>query len=427
MDLRRGHNMKKYFYNKIPKKRFDWSIKPTKNFLPFKFVSITLSKLQLLRSKPLITKVDMKKIKGPYVLLPNHINFIDYFMIISAVFPKGHNWCAGYEAFFQTEKSLRLIGGFPKRRFINDNMYSLKNYKHVLNEVKQILVLFPEGHYCVDGTFQGFPESFAKILKLLNYPVVTYKMEGNYIKKPFYNVYHERKAKVRGTLTGLYTPEELQAASTEEIHAKITQHLEHDDYAYQRENNLHINYAKNAEGLHRILYQCPACKTEFKMNSLGNDLFCEACGKKWHLDSLNILNAESGDTEFPYIPDWYKWQKEEVKAEIESGKYSIDETVKVDWLVNPNGFVKLGEGNFKHDENGISLSFVQEGENVLITREPEKMYSIHLDGCFVSRMEMTLDLAVGDTAYYLYFKENPNQATKVKIAIEYLYHKIKAE
>ena len=110
-----------------------------------------------------------------------------------------------------------------------------------------------------------------------------------------------------------YTPEELKKASAEEISEKIKNLLYNDDFRWQSENHVKVSYKKRAEGLHKVLYQCPHCMTEFKMNSKNDKVFCEHCGKSWTLNYYGELEADDGKTEFKFATDWYKWEREQVK------------------------------------------------------------------------------------------------------------------
>ena len=47
------------------------------------------------------------------------------------------------------------------------------------------------------------------------------------------------------------------------------------------------------------------------------------------LDEYGYMRALDGDTAFSHIPDWYAWEREEVKREILEGKYSLEATKTV--------------------------------------------------------------------------------------------------
>ena len=53
------------------------------------------------------------------------------------------------------------------------------------------------------------------------------------------------------------------------------------------------------------------------MDSKGADLFCTACGKRWHWHEDGRLEATEGETEFDHIPDWFEWERSEVRRQLE--------------------------------------------------------------------------------------------------------------
>ena len=131
-----------------------------------------------------------------------------------------------------------------------------------------------------------------------------------------------RSGRFSATFTQLFKADDLrQCTSVNEINAKINEAFIYDDYKWQKENHIEIAYPKRAEGLHKVLYQCPHCKAEYKMSSNATKLRCDACGKTWTMSDYGELSADSGETEFSHIPDWYEWERAQVRAEVEAGTY----------------------------------------------------------------------------------------------------------
>ncbi|MBQ5918447.1 MAG: hypothetical protein IIW92_07795, partial [Lachnospiraceae bacterium] len=89
-----------------------------------------------------------------------------------------------------------------------------------------------------------------------------------------------------------------------------------DNFAWQRDNKVIIDEPFRADGLERILYKCPACGAEGKMEGKGTGITCHHCGKHWEMDEYGQLAAEDGNTEYPHIPDWYAWERAEVRREL---------------------------------------------------------------------------------------------------------------
>ena len=66
-------------------------------------------------------------------------------------------------------------------------------------------------------------------------------------------------------MTKILTPEQIKDMSVEQINEAVRSALDYDDYRYQRENGILITEEFRAEGMHKILYQCPHCMAESKI------------------------------------------------------------------------------------------------------------------------------------------------------------------
>ena len=128
-----------------------------------------------------------------------------------------------------------------------------------------------------------------------------------------------------------------------------------DNLAEQYERGVKIKETFRADGLHRILYKCPACMAEGDMEGKGTELTCHACGKTWFLNEDSRLEATDGVTEFPHIPDWYDWERQEVKKEIDRGEYRLDTPVEIGMMVDYKGLYMVGDGWLTHGKEGFRL------------------------------------------------------------------------
>ena len=68
--------------------------------------------------------------------------------------------------------------------------------------------------------------------------------------------------------------------------------MKYNEYDYQKENNILIKKKTRAEGLNKILYQCPHCLKESKMASSGEEIYCEECGKRWRFNEDGTLTVK---------------------------------------------------------------------------------------------------------------------------------------
>ena len=134
--------------------------------------------------------------------------------------------------------------------------------------------------------------------------------------------------------------EEAKKLSVAEINARVAEHFAYDDFQWQYDNKIRVEHPKRAQGLHALLYKCPACLTEYQTDSEGTQLWCNHCKKKWEMDEYGKLHALEGETEFAHIPDWSNWERECVRKEIEDGTYYFEDTVRVETLPGSKKFYK---------------------------------------------------------------------------------------
>ena len=70
------------------------------------------------------------------------------------------------------------------------------------------------------------------------------------------------------------------------------------------------------------------------MEGKGTTITCHACGKTYELTPTGWLKALEGETEFPHIPDWYAWERENVRKSLLDGSYLLDVPVKIAVMVD---------------------------------------------------------------------------------------------
>ena len=384
-----------------------------------------VSKIAMPRVPYKIEKFGMEGLKPPYVLLSNHMYFVDFQLSAMATWPHRVNNIATIDGYYRRPWLMELLGCICKRKFTTD-LHLIKSIKHVL-EKGDILCMYPEARYSPVGTTAILPDALGKMIKMFKVPVVVMLHHGNYLHTPFWNYRKKRKAPLYTTMTKVLSAEDVAEKSAEEINQIVRGAMTYDEYKWQVEQNIQITEPYRAEGLHKVLYQCPACGKEHEMASEGIKLFCKHCGKTWTMDELGRLSAESGETQFPHIPDWYEWQRAQVRQEIEAGKYSFEDEVEVYSLPRCMRFQNLGKAKLTHDpENGFVLEGHYNGEDYRIHREPAGMYGVHIeyDYCYVKPYDC-IDISTKNDSFYCY-PTKENVVTKLSLATEEIY-KLQAE
>lgn len=403
-------------------KRFDMNKRPVKCRWFLKPVAWGMCLPALIKNRPIITKEGMEGLKPPYLLLGNHNAFMDMKVSAMGTFPHVGNYIVAIDGFIGREGLLRNVGCICKRKFTS-NISMIRNLQHAISQ-KGIVAIYPEARYSLCGTTAPLPESIGKLCKLLNVPVVTIICHGHHINHPFWNTRKERGVKnTTAHMKLLFTQDQLKNLSVEEINHKLVEEFQYDDFAWQLENKIKVVDPQRAVGLEKILYQCPHCKTEYEMSSNGTSLKCNSCGKTWTMTEYGQLSADNGETEFSHIPDWYEWERENVKREVAEGKYSTG-TMKVNVKSLPNAkkFIDLGEGTMIHDMDGFKV-VVGEGESKQTMEKPvPTLYSCHIEYEYLFKHGDCVDLNTLDDTWYIYPKECKFSVTKMALATEELYY-----
>lgn len=386
----------------------------------FTYLIWVLSKIMLSGMKYKVEKINMEGLKPPYFMISNHMCFKDFELAAMATFPHRVNNVVNIDGYYKRPWLLELIGAICTRKFTMD-LHLIKSINHVLKK-GDILSLYPEARYSPCGTTSYMPESLGKIIKMNKVPVVAVVHHGNYLHAPFWNFRNKRKVPLYTTATQILTAEQVSNMSVKEINEAVQTALTYDDYKYQKENGILITEPFRAEGMHKILYQCPNCKTESQMDSKGTEIFCKHCGKRWNLNVDGTLTANDGQTEFSHVPDWFEWERSQVKEQIEKGEYSFSDQVDVYSLPRCWKFEKLGNATLTHDkENGFVLEGFYNGQTYRIQRNPMQTNSLHVEYDFPHIKPFDcVDISTENDSFYC-FPTKENVVTKLAFATEEIY------
>ena len=383
-------------------------------------VSYIMKWLRLAR----LHRVGVKGLKPPYILVCNHNAFFDFFIMHTAIRSRRANIPVAVDGFIGREGLLRRGGGVPKRKYTAD-INLVRQCRKILAE-RGIFVIYAEARYSLCGlTGELIPDSVGQLAQRMGVPVVTLKCCGHHVLDPYWGDHRARPVKrTEAFMTQIFTAEEIQDATSEEINGKLRAYLQNDDFRWQSENRVRNKYPKRAEGLHKPLYQCPHCMAEYQMGSRGAQLFCGACGKSWTLGEYGGLSADTGETEFAFPTDWYEWERAQVLKEIRDGTYRFECTAAVNDLANGKGFVRLGHGRLVHDLAGFRLSGVRDwdGEPFGMDIPAASTLAVHVEYSYVfGNGRDCIDLNTLEDTWYCYPEGQDFSVTKVSLAAEEIF------
>lgn len=378
-----------------------------------------LSKMMLLGKDIKIEKTNMEGLKPPYMLLSNHMHFIDFEITAMATGMHPVSNVVSIDGYVIKWFLLEWIGAIATRKFTTD-VHLVKSIRKVLQR-GDVLAMYPEARYSPCGTLAYLPDSLGKLIKMNKVPVVTAVHHGNHLYAPFWNFRSKRKVPFYSTYKKILTPEQIEEMSVQEINDLLKRELAYDEYQFQKDNGIRITEPDRAEGLHKVLYQCPHCMAE-AMDSKGAELFCTSCGKRWHWQEDGYLKATEGETEFDHIPDWFNWERRQVKKQVEEGTYRFEDEVEVYGLPRVWRYIPLGKAKLTHDpEKGFRLEGFYRGERYVIHRQPQQTNSLHVEYDFgpIDKSDY-LDISTENDSFYCR-PSKPNVITKLAFATEEIY------
>lgn len=354
------------------------------------------------------------KSEGPCLILMNHSSFIDMQIAHRILFPRPLSIVCGYDAIVGKNWLMRWMGCIPTRKFISD-IALIKDMKHALKNGVNVL-MYPEAGYSFDGTATAIPK-LGRLAKMLGVTTVFIKTEGAFLRDPLYNELRLRKVPVSAKITTLFTKEEAATLDTDEMDKRIDEAFTFDNFAWQRDNKIEIDVPFLCEGLERTLYRCPCCKTDGNMNGEGTKIICRACKKSYTMDAYGQLSADDGNTEFAHIPDWFSWERDEVRRELLAGDYSQSTSVDIKIMNDFKALYSVGEGKLVHTLEGFHLRGCD--GKLDFSQKALASHSVNADYYWY---EIGDTLCIGDSKalYYCFPKDNAPVA-KLRLAAEELY------
>lgn len=400
-------------------RRFDFKKKPISPTFIMMLAKRIISFPDLKKRKAVLVKKDMAEIEGkPYLLLVTHSSMVDFNVMLKATHPQKVNNVMTLEGFHTyTEPLMRSLGVLGTRKFVTD-LHLIKNIKYCIDTLKNPFVLFPEARYSLDGCTSYLPSSLGKLVRLLEVPVVVLMIHGNFVTCPQWNK-KNKKTFVEAQMKPILTADEAKELSAEEINRRIAENFQYDDFRWQKENQIRIDHKGRADGLHALLYKCPACKSENRTDSAGTKLWCDCCGKVWEMDEYGELHAENGETEFSHIPDWSNWERACVREEIEKGTYYFEDTVRVETLPGSLKFYKQGVGKLIQTPEETRIECDYYGEPYVLRRSAKSMESLHIEYDYCGKGDC-VDISVPDDSFWCYLSKR-DAITKLSFATEEMH------
>lgn len=367
-------------------------------------------------------RMDLIDRKEPCLILMNHSCFLDMQIAYRIFYPKHFCIVSTYDGLIGMggfmEWLMRSIGCIPTQKFVTD-LRLVQDMQYAFKTLKTSVLMYPEAGYSFDGTSTTLPSKMGVLLKKLDVPVVMIETRGAFSRNPLYNELQVRKnVPVSAKVKCLFTREELREKSVRELSEGVEAAFGFDQFQWQKEQGIEITEPFRADGLNRILYKCIDCGAEGNMIGKGTTLTCGCCGSVHELTSLGELKAQKGETKISHIPDYYRWERQQVRQEILDGSYRMELDVKIGMLVDFKAIYMVGDGKLVHDRNGFTLTGCD--GRLCYTQPPQTSHSLNADFYWYEVGDI-IGLGDSDKLFYCFVQGSGDVVAKARLATEELY------
>lgn len=364
-------------------------------------------------------RIGMEKLgkREAALFLMNHSSFIDLEIAATILYPRPFNIVCTLDAFVGKRWLMHQLGCMPTHKFVPD-FKLVRSMVYTVRKNKCSILMYPEAGYSFDGTATPLPDSLGSCLKLLGVPVVMIRAQGAFARDPLYNNLQKRRVRVSAEMEYILSPEQIKESTPEQLNEILREQFSFDYFRWQQQNEIRIDEPFRADHLNRVLYQCPHCHTEGNMQGKGTTLRCNACSKEWGLTELGFMRALDGETEFEHIPDWYAWQRENVRRALKEGSYELDIAVDICMLVDTRALYRVGKGRLHHDKNGFCLTGCD--GKLHYTQKPLASHALNADYYWYEIGDV---ISIGNTEvlYYCFPQAAGDVVAKTRLATEELY------
>lgn len=315
-------------------------------------------------------RIDKKAIKGikkPVLVISNHQSNYDFLVVAAALWPLRLN--AMTASWFFHNKTLRWVlnrlGAISKKQFVPDTS-AIKSAMKVAARGDNVAV-FPEGQVCYSGMNCDVDESVGKLIKKLEVTTINLKIRGNHLTWPKWSLSKGTyRGRVQCTVEVLFTPEQIQKMSLDEVTAKAIHALNYNEYEWQRSQMVQYRPAlRKTKGLNIVLHRCPACGTEYATQTENNELFCEHCGYRVAMNRYGFFELVNGqELLFDNPAAWYSWQKEAMVQDAKAQKVLpvVCPSTLYKTVEGKHGYTKCGRGTMTLDDTGLHFEGTKDGQ-----------------------------------------------------------------
>lgn len=306
---------------------------------------------------------------------------------------------------------LRRVGVFPKKTQARDP-YGLKMLLRLFQQKNVGFMMFPEGLNGESGRNNPINSDIGKLVKRLGVDLLCCKLNGIYLAIPRFDRNNPRWGSGEAILDRLLTKQQIAQMTAEQIQQKIVEAITFDDFEWNKQARVKFKSKLGlANNLHKMLYRCPKCDSQFANLASGMEMVCQQCGNGVVLnDYYDMSPKKDGDVILPSIAHWYHWQYDKLAQDINndpnfhlSSPCQLQMMDKCKRRIQP--CVNVGEGIVRLDKEGLHYTGTIRQQQKTLLIPIDVLYTI-VYNCGVS-MEFTFE-----DEFYRFMLPNPIEVVK---------------
>ncbi len=326
---------------------------------------------------------DVNDCDGPCFVIFNHLSRIDHLYVMGSCYPRITNMMAGCSEFYR--KKFAFLFGLnkviPKKNYAPDKL-SIRGVSEVIKK-GGCVTFSPEGLASDYGGNKPIVPGTSKMFKHFKVPVYLCYLEGQYLQNTKVCL-DQRIGETHATMSLLFSVEDIQRLSVEEMDDIINEKFRRNEYAWNAEKKIKWKtYGRICHRLEDFCYKCPKCGKEFTMKGEGDKIECSNCGNGATMDDYYQFHPYENAV-IPASPyDWVEQERRDIIKEIrENPDYYFEDECEMGNLDeyklvgnNKTSFI-VGSGKVRIDHQGLHYKGTRNGEQFEMTVPYKKLYTL---------------------------------------------------
>lgn len=271
----------------------------------------------------------LKEQKRGCILIYNHYSNKDHYLISAATNCRRINYVLSGHFFFNKVLAtiLNLAKSIKKDQFKPD-LVAIRKIRKVLDQ-NGIIAIAPAGQVSINGAPIYISPAIVKLIRMCKSDVLALRMQGGHLCFPKWRL-TKRKCRMNVTFSKVLNYEDIDTLTDDEIYNKVVESIRVHEYEDQLTMKRVIKGKNIISGLENELIKCPNCGEYYTNVTEKNMMKCTHCGNTVIMDKYGLLSPLSEkDVCFKNEVDWYEYQKQELKKELDDPNFKFCAKVKM--------------------------------------------------------------------------------------------------